>query len=253
MRHIQPEDDVDQNSELDSTNLSQSTDNSVDVENTFELKVDSDAIANSNCITQYSSQELRERQEQESNLEPIIRWLSQDTEPIPHELYLMYVYKRGITTKTGSKALAPVWKGPFLVIYSNPPLCKIKDRKHRVFTIHHDRLKICKDRLLPIWLHRCRHDLLNLDSSVIYEDSDMSVLAGSQGQEDVPTLVMVPEGDIEQEDEAPLAEDARSDTLDSRDLDETLLYSQGSQSVILWKLLIWMKHYHMPMEFLVLI
>ena len=81
----------------------------------------------------------------------------------------------------------------------------------------------------------------------------MSVLAGSQGQEDVPTLVMVPEGDIEQEDEAPLAEDAKSDTLDSRDLDETLPYSQGSQSVILWKLLIWMKHYHMPMEFLVLI
>ena len=56
----------------------------------------------------------------------------------------------------------------------------------------------------------------------------MSVLAGSQGQEeDVPTLVVVPEGDIDQEDEAPLAEDARSDTLDSRDLDETLPYSQG--------------------------
>ena len=89
-RHIQPEDDVDQNSELDSTNLSQSTDSSVDVdvENTFELKVDSYAIANSNWITQYSSQELRERQEEDSNLEPIIRWLSQDTEPIPHELYL---------------------------------------------------------------------------------------------------------------------------------------------------------------------
>ena len=63
-----------------------------------------------------------------------------------------YVYKRGITTKTGSKALAPVCKGPFLVVHSNPPLYKIQDRKHRVFTIHHDRLKICKDRLLPIWL-----------------------------------------------------------------------------------------------------
>ena len=99
-----------------------------------------------------------------------------------------YVYKRGITTKTGSKALAPVWKGPFLVVHSNPPLYKIQDRKHRVFTIHHDQLKICKDRLLPIWLHRCRHDLLNLDSSIIYEDSDTSVLAESQGQgKGVPT------------------------------------------------------------------
>ena len=64
-----------------------------------------------------------------------------------------YVYKRGITTKTGSKALASVWKSPFLVVHSNLPCFKIQDRKHRVFTIHHDWLKICKDRLLPIWLH----------------------------------------------------------------------------------------------------
>ena len=49
--------------------------------------MDSDVIANSNWIAQYSSQELRERQEHDSNLEPIIRWLSQDTELIPHELY----------------------------------------------------------------------------------------------------------------------------------------------------------------------
>ena len=84
-------------------------------------------------------------------------------------------------------------------------------------------MKIFKDRLLPIWLRRHRHDLLNLDSSVIYEDSDTSVLAGSQEQgKGVPTLAVVPEGDIEQEDEAPLVEDARSGTLDSRDLDETL-------------------------------
>ena len=38
---------------------------------------------------------------------------------------------------------------------------------------------------------------------------------------------MIPEDDIEQEDETPLVEDTRSDTLDSRDLDETLPYSQG--------------------------
>ena len=48
-------------------------------------------------------------------------------------------------------------------------------------------------------------------------------------------MVVVPEGDIEQEDEAPLAEDARSDSLDSRDLDEHYLIHKGSQSVILWK------------------
>ena len=62
----------------------------------------------------------------------------------------------------------------------------------------------------------------------MYEDSDTSVLAESQGLgKGVPTPVVVPERDIEEEDEAPLAENARSDTLDSRDLDETLPYSQG--------------------------
>ena len=86
VRHIQLEDD-DQNSKLDSTSLSQPTDNAdIDVKNTSQSKGDSYAITNGNWIAQYSSQELRERQEQDSNLEPIIRWLSQDT--IPHELYL---------------------------------------------------------------------------------------------------------------------------------------------------------------------
>ena len=85
VRHIQPEDDVDKNSELDSTNLSQSTDNpvNVDVEITPEPKVDSDVISNSNFMAQYSSQELRD-----SNLKAIIRWLSQGTKLIPQELYL---------------------------------------------------------------------------------------------------------------------------------------------------------------------
>ena len=33
-----------------------------------------------------------------------------------------YVYKINFTTKTGSKALFPVWKGPFLVVESSNPL-----------------------------------------------------------------------------------------------------------------------------------
>ena len=72
VRHIQLEDD-DQSSKLDLTSLSQPTENAdVDVENTSQSKGDSYAITNSNWIAQYSSQERRERQEQDSNLEPII-------------------------------------------------------------------------------------------------------------------------------------------------------------------------------------
>ena len=37
-----------------------------------------------------------------------------------------YVYKKDFTMKTWAKALFPVWKGPFLVVESSPPLTKLK-------------------------------------------------------------------------------------------------------------------------------
>ena len=50
------------------------------------------------------------------------------------------------------KLSCPVWWGLFLVVDSNPPLYRIQDRNCRYFTIHHDRLNLCQNRVIPIWL-----------------------------------------------------------------------------------------------------
>ena len=62
-----------------------------------------------------------------------------------------------------------IFKGPYLVVEVHSPiLFKIKNRK-RETVVHHDRLKPCKDRNLPIWLKRMRHNLLQLDDTVAQE------------------------------------------------------------------------------------
>ena len=60
-------------------------------------------------------------------------------------------------TKIGQcKKLQPLWLGPFLIVevISNI-LYKISGQK-RSFVVHHDRLKLCRDRALPFWLVRRR-------------------------------------------------------------------------------------------------
>jgi hypothetical protein len=51
-------------------------------------------------------------------------------------------------------------RSPFLVIGSRPPLYRIQDKK-KEYVVHHDRLKRCHDRHIPLWLRRLLHDLFN--------------------------------------------------------------------------------------------
>ena len=53
----------------------------------------------------------------------------------------------------------------------SPALYKIKDRKGETVA-HHDRLKQCNDRLIPLWMRRMRHDLLDLDSTIAYDEAE---------------------------------------------------------------------------------
>jgi hypothetical protein len=79
------------------------------------------------------------------------------------------VYKRDDTTRVGiSKKLCPPWKGPYLVVKVKPPLYVIRDRK-RDSTVHHDRLKKCDDRQIPLWLKRARNHLFNQEGNVQQE------------------------------------------------------------------------------------
>lgn len=80
------------------------------------------------------------------------------------------VYKLDSTTKVGqSSKLRPPWTGPYLVISCNAPLYTIRDQKKEQ-VLHHDRLKLCKDRDILMWLRRLRHRYFQNEFEVIALD-----------------------------------------------------------------------------------
>ena len=88
------------------------------------------------------------------------------------------VYLRDTSTKIGvSSKLRPPFIGPYLVIKARPPLYMIEGKK-KTKTIHHDRLKPCKDASFPLWLQRKRHNLLSdntFQNEHVSEDSDITL------------------------------------------------------------------------------
>jgi hypothetical protein len=87
------------------------------------------------------------------------------------------VYKLHSGSKTGEhRKLKAVWMGPLLVTkVLGPALYKVKDRKGE-YVLHHDKLKICVDRHIPMWMQRLRHQFLQLDETLAYEESEESVV-----------------------------------------------------------------------------
>lgn len=60
-------------------------------------------------------------------------------------------------TKGHAKKLDLPWKGPGIIVQKlSQYLYKLQKM---VFTTNHDRLKICNDRKVPVWLRRCQHRL----------------------------------------------------------------------------------------------
>ena len=84
-----------------------------------------------------------------------------------------FVYRLRGQMKPGiSPKLQTVYEGPYLVVdVKSPILIKIANHK-RSYLIHHDRLKPCKDRFIPIWLRRKRQELLDLDEDLDTSDDD---------------------------------------------------------------------------------
>ena len=80
------------------------------------------------------------------------------------------VYLINSSSKVGqSNKLKPIWKGPYLVIkVISPVLFRIKGEA----LVHHDRLKPCRDRSIPMWMCRLRHRVLDLDETLPYEEDD---------------------------------------------------------------------------------
>ena len=70
-----------------------------------------------------------------------------------------------------SPKLQQVWKGPLLVIeVISPILFRVADRK-KTYVLHHDRLKLCEDRDIPLWLRRKRNKLLGNPEEIDAEKS----------------------------------------------------------------------------------
>ena len=95
-----------------------------------------------------------------------------------------FVYHLNSATKTGeSKKLKPVWIGPPVVIdVINPVLFRVKDRK-KEYVLHHDHLKCCEDHCIPFWLPKLRHNLLDLDTTIAYDEAELDAVP-----EDIPPL-----------------------------------------------------------------
>ena len=79
--------------------------------------------------------------------------------------------KPGISTK-----LQPIYRGPFLIIkrYS-PVLYMVQDRKRKLVA-HHDRLLICNDRFIPLWMRKLRQEFLDLDETLPYDEAELEEL-----------------------------------------------------------------------------
>ena len=83
----------------------------------------------------------------------------------------------------------------------SPALYRVANRK-RSYVLHHDRLKVCEDRAIPMWIQRKRKQLLRVQSDEV------------EGQEDLPVPPM-------EEEERPL----------DPDLDETVPYGEENNGL----------------------
>ena len=101
------------------------------------------------------------------------------------------VYVLDPSNKPGVSAkLQPIFRGPYLIIkvYS-PVLYLVQDKKCK-FVAHHDRLLVCNDRVIPMWMRKLRHQFLELDDALPYDESELNELNefNSASKESVPSL-----------------------------------------------------------------
>jgi len=64
---------------------------------------------------------------------------------------LVYILDRAVLKGKCRKLCAP-WKGPGIVVSRISPSLYRLQLKNAVFVANHDRLKPCKDRILPAWI-----------------------------------------------------------------------------------------------------
>ena len=129
------------------------------------------------CIARQNLKQAQHRQKRDYDLRVVNHHYNQGD----------LVYKIDSTTKVGqSQKLRSSWAGPSLVVTCRPPLYTIRDRIKQ-YVIHNDKLMLCQDREIPVWLRRLRHQHFQTDQELPDEDSssnssmDYELDIGDQG------------------------------------------------------------------------
>ena len=87
------------------------------------------------------------------------------------------VYVLDPSNKPGVSAkLQPIFRGPYLIIKVYSPVLYLVQDKKRKFVAHHDRLLVCNDRFIPMWMRILRHQFLELDYTLPYDESELNEL-----------------------------------------------------------------------------
>ena len=83
------------------------------------------------------------------------------------------VYQLNTVSKKGEcKKLKPIWIGPLVVTeVISPVLYHVKDH-HCKFVLHHDRLKLCQDQVIPMWVWQLHHKVIDLDTTIAYDEAE---------------------------------------------------------------------------------
>ena len=89
----------------------------------------------------------------------------------------------------------------------NPVLFHVKDCK-KEYVLHHDHLKPCEDMVVPLWLCIMRHSMLDLDTTIAYDEAEQDNEMPSSTPSDTSS--------------SPLfTEDESSEVLDTQDSEST--------------------------------
>ncbi len=90
------------------------------------------------------------------------------------------VYTKNCSHIVGiSRKLQPILKGPYVVLeVITPALYRLRDQK-RDSVHHHDKMRICEDREIPLWVQRVRQEILTGPQETV---SDAGTAASSAGK-----------------------------------------------------------------------
>ena len=90
------------------------------------------------------------------------------------------MYRLNQVTKRGECwKLKPIWVGSLIVTeVIIPVLLRVRSRKKEQ-VLHHDKLKICADRAIPMWMRQLWHQILDSDTTIAYNEAEQEEEDGS--------------------------------------------------------------------------